>query len=264
MLRMGGLLMMCKERPVMKTRRVAAAVLALAATGSAASCDAGGGERPPAASGGASTGNPSPGATRTGSSPHSYEVSGARALSVRNVNGTVRVTVGSGPMTVVETLEHGAVEPTTRHQVEDGTLRLIGSGCGSSQPCRVDYVVTVPAATPVTVTLDNGDVDVEGVAGALDLTTRNGRVSGTSLGSRKAALESENGAVEAAFKTAPEDVEARTGNGAVTVTVPAGSAYDVHARADVGMQQVSVPADPSSPRRITATTRTGVVTVRTG
>ncbi|MGW3245815.1 hypothetical protein [Streptomyces sp. NPDC001070] len=254
---------------MVKSWRVVAAVLALAATGFVASCDAGGGEREPSAPGSAARSAPasSPGAAggaSAGSSPHSYEVSGAKALKVRNVNGSVRVTVRSGPMSVVETLEYGDVRPTTRHHVADGTLELTGSGCGGSLPCRVDYVVTVPAATPVTVTLDNGDVDVEGVAGPVDLTTRNGGVAGTALGARRATLKSGNGTVEAAFTVAPGNVDAATGNGAVTVTVPSGSAYDVRATADVGMKEVSVPTDPSSPHRITATTGTGVVTVQPG
>ncbi|WP_431965779.1 DUF4097 family beta strand repeat-containing protein [Actinacidiphila sp. bgisy160] len=263
-----------KEKAVVKSWRVGAAVLALVAGGFLASCDSGGGERarpagpaPGSASvPGAGTGASADagGGAPSSPSPHAYEVSGARALSVRNVNGTVRVTAGSGPVSVVETLEYGAVKPTTRHRVEDGTLELVGSGCGDSSPCRVDYTVTVPAAMPVTVRLDNGDVDVEGVTGPVDLTTRNGGVRGASLGAREATLKSANGTVEAAFTAAPKEVDAGTGNGAVTVTVPAGRSYDVHATADVGMREVSVPADPSSPHRITATTRTGVVTVRTG
>lgn len=254
----------------MTSRRAVAAVFALIAVGCLAACEAGGGrerERPaspapgspsvPPASSGSTGGAPS-------SRPHAYEVSGVRALSVHNVNGTVRVTAGSGPVSVVETLEYGAVEPTTGHQVKDGTLELTGSGCGGGSPCRVDFTVTVPAAVPVTVRLDNGDVDVEGLTGTLDLTTGNGTVKGGSLGAREATLRSGNGMVEAAFTAAPHDVDAGTGNGAVTVTVPAGRSYDVRASAEVGMRQVDVPTDPSSPYRITATTRAGVVTVRTG
>ncbi|MFE0625979.1 hypothetical protein ACFW3D_03325 [Streptomyces sp. NPDC058864] len=254
----------------MKSRSAVAAVFALVAGGFLVSCDAGGGARErPAAAGPGSPSAPgadsdASGGTPSSSPPHAYEVSGVRALTVHNVNGTVRVTAGSGPVSVVETLEYGAVKPTTRHQVKDGTLELTGTGCGDSSPCRVDYTVTVPAATPVTVRLGNGDVDVEGVTGPVDLTTRNGGVRGAALGAREATLKSENGTVEAAFAAAPRDVDAGTGNGAVTVVVPAGRSYDVRAAAAVGMREVSVPADPSSPHRITATTRTGVVTVRTG
>lgn len=248
-----------------KSRRAVAVVLALAAAGFLVSCDGGGDGAPGADVTGsvAPSGKGSPGAT-DGSSPQSYEISGAKALDVRNENGSVRITVGSGPIEVTETLEYGSVKPSTRHQVEDGTLKLVGSGCGDSRPCRVDYTVRVPAETSVTVRVDNGGVEAEGVTGAVDLRTGNGSVSGTALGARRASLSSDNGTVDAAFDVAPDEVTTTTDNGAVTVTVPPGTAYDVRARTGVGMKRVSVPTDPSSPRRITATTGNGMVTVQTG
>ncbi|MFI8181286.1 DUF4097 family beta strand repeat-containing protein [Actinacidiphila glaucinigra] len=246
--------------------RAVAVVLALAAAGFLASCDAGGDGAPGADVTGSAvpSGEGSPGGATDKSSPHSYEISGAKALDVRNENGSVRITVGSGPMSVTETLEYGAVKPATRHRVEAGTLRLVGSGCGNSRPCKVDYVVRVPPATPVTVKVDNGEVEADGVTGAVDLGTGNGSVTGAALGARRASLTSVNGTVEATFEIAPEEVTATTENGMVTVTVPPGTAYDVRARTGVGMRQVSVPTDASSSRRITATTENGMVTVQTG
>ncbi|MEU4094632.1 hypothetical protein [Streptomyces sp. NPDC026673] len=249
-----------------KSRRAVAVVLALAAAGFLVSCDGGGGGAPGADVTGSvvPSGKASPGGATDGSSPRSYEISGAKALDVRNENGSVRITVGSGPISVTETLEYGSVKPSTRHQVENGTLKLVGSGCGDSRPCRVDYLIRVPAETTVTVRVDNGGVEAEGVTGAVDLRTGNGTVSGTALGARRASLSSENGTVDAAFDVAPDEVTTTAENGAVTVTVPPGTAYDVRARTGVGMKQVSVPTDPSSPRRITATTDNGMVTVQTG
>ncbi|MEU1539391.1 DUF4097 family beta strand repeat-containing protein [Actinacidiphila glaucinigra] len=251
---------------MVKSWRAMAIVLALAAAGFLPSCDTGGDGAPGADATGSAVPSrqASSGGATDGSSPRSYEVSGAKALDVRNENGSVRITVGSGPISVTETLEYGAVKPATRHRVEGGTLRLVGSGCGNSRPCRVDYVVRVPPATPVTVRVDNGEAEADGVTGAVDLGTGNGSVTGTALGARRASLTSENGAVEASFEAAPEEVTATTGNGMVTVTVPAGTAYDVRARTGVGMRQVSVPTDASSSRRITATTGNGMVTVQTG
>lgn len=249
-----------------KSWRAVAVVLVLAAAGFLASCDAGGDGAPGADATGSAvpSGKGSPGGATDGSSPRSYEISGAKALDVRNENGSVRITVGSGPMSVTETLEYGAVKPATRHRVEGGTLQLTGSGCGNSRPCKVDYVVRVPASTPVTVRVRNGEVEADGVTGTVDLGTGNGGVTGIALGARRASLTSENGTVEATFEAAPEEVTTTTGNGMVTVTVPPGTAYDVRARTGVGMSEVSVPTDASSPRRITATTGNGMVTVRTG
>ncbi|MDX3237813.1 hypothetical protein PV392_19445 [Streptomyces sp. ME03-5709C] len=245
-------------------RRPAVVAAALATVGILASCGPGGGAPgaddlrtvAPSDSGASA-------ATTGSSAPRSYEVTGAKALEVRNDNGGVRITVGSGPMAVTETLEYGDVKPTTRHRVEDGTLELVGSGCGNSRPCRVDYLVRVPAATPVTVRVRNGGVEVADVSGAIDVGTGNGSVDGTALAARQVSLTSENGTVEAAFKAAPDEVTTTSGNGGVSVTVPRGTAYDVRARTGAGMRQVTVPTDPSSPRRITATTGNGMVTVET-
>lgn len=245
---------------VKKPGTLGSALGAFAMAGLLASCGTGGGEHKPASSSDASTaGSPS------SSGPSgSYEVSGANALDVRNRNGSVRISVGSGPMSVTETLRYGAVKPSTSHRVEAGTLKLVGAGCGNSQPCEVHYEITVPASTPVTVTQDNGEVDVDGVTGTIDLSTTNGRVHGTALGAKQVTLKTGNGAVTAAFAVAPDNVDARTDTGAVTLVLPRGATYNVQAHVDIGTAQVDVPTDPSSPHRITATSVTGLVAVRTG
>jgi DUF4097 and DUF4098 domain-containing protein YvlB len=244
---------------VKKQGMLGSALGGFAMAGLLASCGAGGGEHNPAGSPEASN----PGSSGSSGPSGSYEVSGANALDVRNRNGSVRISVGSGPMSVTENLRYGAVKPTTSHRVDAGTLKLVASGCGNSQPCEVDYEITVPASTPVTVTQDNGQVDVDGVAGMVDLTTHNGRLNGTALGARQVTLKIDNGAVTATFAVPPDNIEARAGTGAITLVLPGGATYNVLAHADVGMAQVDAPTDPSSQHRITATSGTGLVAVRT-
>ncbi|HSP52745.1 MAG TPA: DUF4097 family beta strand repeat-containing protein [Cryobacterium sp.] len=164
-----------------------------------------------------------------------------------------------------------------------GGVTSISGGCPSQWFgfCSVELTVRLPASLPLNVLAQNGGLSVTGLTGALDLVTTNGAIAtvGTrgdlalettngaidvrDAGSRRVTATTTNGRVELGFLDPPTSVQARSTNGAVTVSLPTdGVTYRVDARTTNGeIDSGSVPSDPSSRRSITAATTNGRVTV---
>ncbi|MGI5170182.1 hypothetical protein ACQEU3_38100 [Spirillospora sp. CA-253888] len=68
-------------------------------------------------------------------------------------------------------------------------------------------------------------------------------------------MQTSNGAIRLA-PAAAQNVRARTSNGQITVTVPAGR-YRISARAENGDRNISVPNDPSAAHLLDLTTGNG-------
>ena len=183
-------------------------------------------------------------------------------LDIQARAGTVAITPGEGPIQVKETRRYIRNQPNATHTVTNGTLQLVDDGCEGGDSCYVDYTVQVPAATAVTVKTNAGVIDISGMAGALNLNTAAGKVTGTDLTSTDVVAASDTGQVQLTFTIPPNNVDARTSAGEVVITVPAGTSYAVDAQTTVGTHQVTVTEDSGSPHKILARATTGRAVVQ--
>ncbi|MFK8845581.1 DUF4097 family beta strand repeat-containing protein [Streptomyces sp. Ac-502] len=164
------------------------------------------------------------------------------------------------------------------HRVENGVLLL--GGCGDD--CSVHYTVVVPAGLPVTgetssgavnlsevgsvhVTTSSGAVNLNGVSGAVDVRTSNGRIYGRGLKGDGTRARTSNGAIDLVTES-PQNVRAETSNGAISLTVPGGQPhrYRIAAETDNGHKSLAVPNDPAGAYRLDLTTTNGAITVKQG
>lgn len=171
-----------------------------------------------------------------------------------------------------------------------GQAKDDGDGDGDGAGCTRMPTVTVPDGTAVTVSARNAGIDVGGLTGDLHLTTVNGDVTAVETGGTHAsvALTTRNGSIRVTglraahigagtvngdvvldCATAPTDVNAKTTNGSVDLTVPHGAApYAVDATTGHGLPHITVPTVPPPPasakRTLTLRTVNGDVTASPG
>ena len=202
-------------------------------------------------------------------------------LVISNRVGDVQVTGGAGRVSVTERIRYRHQLPQTTHAVRAGTLTLTGS-CPISQACDVEYHVQVPSG--ITVRVDDrvgnirltaltgqvrartgaGGVALRSLSGAVQVSDRAGSISGSDMSSATATLGTYVGSIDVAFSAAPAAVAATTSVGSISLRLPRGVAYTVHASATVGSTHVTVPQASHSAHSITARTQTGSVTIRPG
>ncbi|MGE5134373.1 MAG: DUF4097 family beta strand repeat-containing protein [Gemmatimonadota bacterium] len=209
-----------------------------------------------------------------------YQVPGQVRTLVVNVRaGNVHVTgAGTGQVTVTEHIAYRHAVPATSHRVRAGTLTL-ASSCPTLETCSVGYDIRVPRGLTVrisaaagTIRLDAlagrvtahtnaGGVDLREVSGPVAVSSHAGSVTARGLASATATLRSSAGSIDATFTAVPAAVTATTAVGSVTVRVPGSASYAVHASTSVGSTSIRVPRDPRSAHTITASTRTGSLTI---
>jgi len=165
--------------------------------------------------------------------------------------------------------------------VRAGTLTLTGT-CPVHQPCDVEYHVRIPPATMVRIddrvgnirlTALTGQVIVHtraggmalrSLSGAVQVSDRAGSINGSGMSSATATLSTSVGSIDVSFSAAPATVTATTSVGSVSLRLPRGVAYAIHASATVGSIHVTVPQASNSAHSITARTQTGSVTIQPG
>ncbi|MEV0262119.1 DUF4097 family beta strand repeat-containing protein [Streptomyces sp. NPDC050617] len=200
-----------------------------------------------------------------------------RAVRLDSGSGgvTLRGGKGAGKVSVHRSVEYKGDRPEkATHRVEGGVLVL--GGCG--EDCAVNYTVELPAGLPVSgqtangpvslsdvgavnVTTSSGTVALDGVAGAVDVRTTNGRITGRRLRGGSVAARTTNGPIELTPAVAL-DIRAKTSNGTIALTVPTGP-YQVSAHVSNGHKYIDVPDDPHGAHRLDLTTSNGTVTVKT-
>ncbi|MER5650144.1 hypothetical protein [Streptosporangium sp. NPDC002524] len=177
--------------------------------------------------------------------------------------------------------------PKVTEEWDGRTLTLDAQCPGGDRPggpvCQADYILSVPAATDVEAASHRvgivsvngiqgdlrlstvmGDVIVDGTGGALRARAQNGNVIGTGLRSARTDVETGRGDVDLRFAVPPGDVGAVVKTaGNVEVRVPDGEAYEegYNVRTNTGNAIVEVRRDPAAPRRITALTGAGQLSV---
>jgi len=200
-------------------------------------------------------------------------------LVVTNQAGDVHVTGDSSrAVSVTERISFHGTAPATTHRISAGTLSLI-SHCPATETCTVGYTITVPRKTtvrvtaaagsvalgslggPVTVHVNAGKISLSSLAGSVDATSSAGSIRGQRLSSTNASLHVSAGDINVTFSTPAASITATTEVGAITVRVPDTVQYHVTASAAVGDVHVSVSRSPAAARTITASTKTGSITI---
>lgn len=209
-----------------------------------------------------------------------YRVGGTvRALVVHGHVGGIKVSGGDvGVVSITERISFRDTPPVTTRRVTGGILTL-DSRCPGRDGCTVGYDIKLPKATAVsvsdnvgTITLrslsgrvtahtDIGDIDMASVSGPIGVTGHAGQILGQDVSSPHAVVRMSAGRIDMTFSAAPATLTAVSTAGSVTLRVPGGVSYRVHASTRIGSTRVTVPSSPSSPYVIRATVTTGAVSV---
>jgi hypothetical protein len=209
-----------------------------------------------------------------------YPVSSpVHTLVVSNRVGDVQVSGSAGRVSVTERIRYRHQLPGTTHALRAGTLTLTGT-CPVGQACDIEYHVRVPPATTVKIVDQVGNIRLTaltgrvsahtkagGIAlgslsGGVQISDRAGSISGSDMSAAAATLNTNVGSIDVSFSAAPVTVAAATSVGSISLRLPRGVAYAVHASATVGSVHVTVPQAASSAHSVTAHTETGSVTIR--
>jgi hypothetical protein len=197
------------------------------------------------------------------------QVSGPVArLELSTESGRIIVHGSDDPgVTVVRSIFRVPVAPeeTVRH---DGDLLHIESRCPQDNtptaPCRIDYEVTVPRATLVTINAASGDLSTTGLTGPLAAKTASGDVQLDQHRSADTVAESTSGDVQVHLLDRPQSLAATSVSGDVEVRVPDAGPYRVEAGTVSGDTDVDVRSDPGARSTLRLRTTSGDVSVSTG
>ena len=176
-------------------------------------------------------------------------------------SGSVRV-VGGPAGSRIQVVRRARAFPDARavHQeVSDGVLR-IEARCGGALDCRVDHELRVGPQVTVLLQVDDGDVELEGVGGDLDIEVGLGKVAGARLSGAEVEVRTEGGSIDLSFTAAPRRLVANAAAGDVALRVPGGT-Y----RCDLELAAASASGlrcDDAAPRTIAASTAVGRLRVR--
>lgn len=187
---------------------------------------------------------------------------------------SLNLTSGSGDTVITETDRTGIKvteslywrksEPKPEHKVEGETLTM-SYNCKSDAwgSCGVNYRIEVPRGLQVILDAGSGNVTLRSLSGALEAKLGSGDVQSNGLTSKTVVAENGSGTLELKFAAAPDSVEARTGSGDTQVYVPAG-AYAVSTDIGSGDADIKVTNDPKSAHKISLSAGSGDVSVLPG
>jgi hypothetical protein len=167
-------------------------------------------------------------------------------------------------VTVREQL-HG--KATTTKDVTGSSATLTAkcpSGFSFGVDCSVDYTVAMPARVTLNVDGAAGDMKLNGPFANTTISTKAGRVHGTSLGAGTYEVTTNAGEVNLKFASPPNSVKVKSDVAAVVLTVPGGVKYAVTTDTTLGIKNVEVDRDSSSTHRLDVTTTVGTITIDKG
>ncbi len=165
-----------------------------------------------------------------------YPLAAGGRVSVRNVNGTIRVAAWDRNEVKVD-----AVKSARTQRLLDEAEIVVRAESGGVEirteypeharhSATVDYTITVPRSAGLDgVGTVNGNVAIDGVKGAVKASSVNGNVQ-VSGAEGNAALSTTNGRVDADFARLGRSVSAKTVNGGISVALPASGGASVSAK----------------------------------
>lgn len=191
-------------------------------------------------------------------------VARGNAIEIKNINGDVEATRGSGDQVEVtavkregrrgdpddvtfEVVEHEggvticAVYPDSGRRPNECRPGSDGRMNTRDNDTEVHFTVRVPAGVDLIGKSVNGDVRVDGVPGNAVARTVNGDIEVTAAGAVQASTV--NGSIDASMGTAAfeDDLEFNTVNGSITLELPDGVNADVSASTVNGGMETDFP-----------------------
>ena len=209
-------------------------------------------------------------------------VVGVTGLDIDNDAGATRV-VGvddAETITVRARISNGLRKP--HHEISrDGGTLVMEASCPmiGSQWCEVDYTVEVPSDMDVdadargrlTVTdlagrlrldADQGSVDLARVGGDITVSASQGSVDAVDLTATRVSAEANQGSLDLAFATSPDEIVAESNQGSVTILLPDEDVfYATQTAANQGSATSDIREDPTADRTITAESNQGSITI---
>jgi DUF4097 and DUF4098 domain-containing protein YvlB len=168
-----------------------------------------------------------------------YPLSPNGSISLKNVNGAVRVTGWDRNEVKVDAVKKARSQQALNDAriVVDARADAIAirteypDDYHENNPASVDYTVMVPRQASLDkVGTVNGGVTVEGIAGGVRVSTVNGRVDAHGLGG-DVELSTVNGRVEAAFdRLEANSVSMKTVNGQIALALPSNAGANLSAK----------------------------------
>jgi DUF4097 and DUF4098 domain-containing protein YvlB len=194
------------------------------------------------------------------------------AVTVDMSNGDVGLSAGAADAAAMtENLTWDVSKPVVTESWTGTTLnvseRCSDHGALAADNCSASLMITIPAATQVTVTSQSGEVDVNGINGAVHVRTGSGdinlegisgtlwahaisgAVSGNSISSSTADVGTGSGDIFVQFGAVPDQVVSSAISGQTTILVPPGSGgYLITGRTNSGQRDIdgSLENDTSS------------------
>ena len=210
--------------------------------------------------------------------------SGATEVVFEVGNGPVSFSSGGDEVVVASSVTTGFLGGDATVEQEGGTVSIrhdcpifFGFGCEASFDITVPEGTTISGRTsngaisldstegPVDVTTSNGAVTLVDVSSPATLTTSNGAIGGTGLSSESLEVHTSNGQIVLEFVEAPDEVQARSSNGAIEVILPQDAPpYSVTTSTSNGSVVTEVRTDPEAEGTIDVATSNGDIAIRYG
>ena len=187
------------------------------------------------------------------------------ALTIRGGASDIEV-LGVGEPGTVQVSRHlswgpGSSQPAAHDEWTGSTLTLDAECSGFLGWCSVDYVVTVPSDTHVTVDNGSGDITLTGSLGGLTLKAGSGDIESSNLRAETVSAEVGSGDIDLELASAASPVALKTGSGDVAVRIPPDSRYALTTDSASGAQDVNVVPDPRSSSTLRIETGSGDIDV---
>jgi DUF4097 and DUF4098 domain-containing protein YvlB len=161
----------------------------------------------------------------------SYEAGKNPRLSLKNINGDVRIEGGEGrtfEVTAIKSADSKQdLEDADIHfRMDDGRLQIEvdyddDGWFHHHEAVRIDFTLTVPRGVRIdTVELVNGDLLLRAIDGGVEASSVNGDVSGEALGGA-VELSAVNGDVSLVASGGSDSIDLSSVNGGVSLVLPA-------------------------------------------
>jgi Toastrack DUF4097 len=205
----------------------------------------------------------------------------------------------AGEVRVHGTLRYSIVRPKLRWQRSRSTIALHARCRVPTGVCSFDYTVAVPPgarsrvstgsgnltasslAGTVTLSTDSGDVTATRISGNVTISDHSGGITVTSLAGARALItndsgditgravasqiltaQAQSGNIRVVFTKVPRRVQISDSSGDITLVLPPGpTKYRVSASSSSGSTSINVPQSLTSPHVISATDRSGNITI---
>jgi hypothetical protein len=157
------------------------------------------------------------------------------------------------------------VPPVARSRVSTGSGNLTASGLAGTITLGADSgdVKATRISGNVTISDHSGGITVTSLAGARALITNDsGDITGQAVSSQILTAQNQSGNIRVVFTKVPQRVQISDSSGDITLVLPPGpTTYRVSASTSSGSTSINVPQSLTSPHVISATDRSGNITI---